>query len=155
MAVSEVMEVPLFLTMVETNTKLWSSIFRWFGGTPMTLEPPNMATSKSGWGFSPLKNISQLGWFFLIYGQQWSCSKPPTRNRSYFGDHCHRHQQLSSTQPHTSRGKVVTGLWLILEADQKGGGSARSIDPEILGFITGWWCKNHLEKWYDSGIDSG
>ena len=28
---------------------------------------------------TPLKNISQLGWFFPIYGKRKKCSKPPTR----------------------------------------------------------------------------
>ena len=36
---------------------------------------------KSGWWLSPTppKNMSQLGWFFPIYGKK--CSKPPTRSR--------------------------------------------------------------------------
>ena len=32
---------------------------------------------------TPLKNLSQLGWLFPIYGKE-SCSKPPTRDQSYF-----------------------------------------------------------------------
>ena len=29
--------------------------------------------------WTPLKNISQLGWLFPIYGKTKTCSKPPTR----------------------------------------------------------------------------